>query len=460
MATMVVHPQSPRLLRRQRRRQQRRRQHTSMPLDVTLSIRDVCFRLVAAKQLQQEQEQHSPPPLAMDGGVGSSTDDELHDSTILPCSSPQPPSVPPSPITRHIIGRVRAMKYDIESRRQLLQQQGGGLDDFTVTAGAAGSSGGSGGGIRRHSSASQHQNYRSPVSFFSPSCDDDNHVDDDETTDDDQDLNVISNSMMDNNEGGNVGDYYSVNLRCFTGTLRVYSRSQSPRDFNQMQTSSAIANPNALANATATTRSKATTARTMSATDRDISTLKDGCKDEDEEDDNIEVVLEQNKGFRTSDKEINVDATAELSDELESSSSRRPRSVRFSLPPSKEEGNNDENVLRVSEKYDEDVLPPSPPVTQTSSSSSPSLAPPCSTTGISPQPPKKARMSFLHSPPLFSYASPPRNPAAKAKNIARETSTLLARSSKHVLRQVTLAGKDAYDALNVEDRIGITSSCP
>lgn len=353
------------------------------------------------------------------------------------------------------------MKYEIESRRQLLllqqQQQGaGGVDDFTVTGG---------GGIRRHSSASQHQNYRSPVSFFSPNCDDDNYVDDDETTENDEDLIVIGNSMMDNNNDGNVGDYYSVNLRSFTGTLRVYSRSQLSRDCNDMSSSSNPIIAFANANSTATTRSTATIptiSKSMAATDTSSSTLNDGHIDEDDNDDNnIEIVLDQNRGILTTDKGTDTDATilldgrdAELSEELESSSSRRRRSVRFSLPPS----SNDDNILRVSEKDDEDVLLPPPPVTQTSSSSSPTPAPPCSTTGISPQPPKKSRMSFLHSPPLFSYASPPRNPAAKAKNIARETSTLLARSSKHVLRQVTLAGKDAYDALNVEDRIGMASS--
>lgn len=60
--------------------------------------------------------------------------------------------------------------------------------------------------------------------------------------------------------------------------------------------------------------------------------------------------------------------------------------------------------------------------------------------------PSPATDEKLLSPPLSSLTSPPRVMEATAK-IARETSSALARSSKLALKQIVLAGKDAYDKL-------------
>ena len=73
-----------------------------------------------------------------------------------------------------------------------------------------------------------------------------------------------------------------------------------------------------------------------------------------------------------------------------------------------------------------------------------------------PQPmePQKAKSKHFFSSPPRTFSSPPRAAVATAKasmNIARETSSLLSRSSKHVLKQITLAGKDVYDVLNGGD---------
>ncbi len=353
------------------------------------------------------------------------------------------------------------MKYEIESRRQLLQRQQQGREDCVLFAG--------GSSIRRHSSASQHhqRNYPSSpaLSFSSPNnCDDDdddNHVDNDDNFDNEYNGGVAvdenNNSdgiSMDNGDDDDGNYFYNVNLRSFTGTLRVYSRSQAPtqtpRGCNQGMQSSAIAKQNI------------TTQLTASSIPTNSKTTPTQCIDDDDDyvnNNNIEVVLEQEeRGVHTSNKG-NDDNNDD--DEFENASRRQRRSVQFSLPPGKvEEAHH--SVIHASTKNGVDALlsppPPPPPSYQSSTSYYPSPTPSsCSSPQQQSQhpPPKKPRMSFLHSPPLFSYASPPRNPTAKAKTIARETSTLLARSSKHVLRQVTLAGKDAYDiVLNGEDRIG------
>lgn len=81
------------------------------------------------------------------------------------------------------------------------------------------------------------------------------------------------------------------------------------------------------------------------------------------------------------------------------------------------------------------------------------------TTGQSPQlvmqQPHQSRSKHFFSSPQTTFSSPPRAAKATAKasmDIARETSALLARSSKHVLKQITLAGGDAvasvYDVLH------------
>lgn len=64
---------------------------------------------------------------------------------------------------------------------------------------------------------------------------------------------------------------------------------------------------------------------------------------------------------------------------------------------------------------------------------------------------------FFSSPPTCrrTFTSPPKaggmGMTSLAKNTLRETSTKLAKSSKHVLKQVTLAGKDVYDVLSNGD---------
>ena len=450
-----------------------------VPLDVTMSIGDVCFRLVAAKQ----HRQHSPPTLNNDGNdvVAVGDDGGNSNEQLLPGDSllqPPPsslPSVPQSPVTRHIVGRVRAMKYEIESRRQLLVLPGGGEDCASTAAG------GNGGSIRRHSSASLHQGSHRPLpvsSFFPPNnCnDDDSYSDHDDDTDteaeDGAPSNVNNNDVICMENNSDDGNYYTINLRSFTGTLRVYLRSQSSTTMNHnMQSSARNAKQNATIISAASIPSTTNNIRNTIPEKTSISTMNDGCTDDDnddENDNNIEIVLEQDGGNQTSTTNgtvnehetivssflVNNGRDAESSDEVcNTASSRRRRSVRFSLPPGKEgdgaDTDDSTSILHASNKANDDALPPSPPPLpppQPPSLSSPYPSP-------SPQPPNKkpggARRSFLHSPPFFSYASPPRGnnhtASAKAKNIARETSTLLARSSKHVLRQVTLAGKDAYD---------------
>jgi hypothetical protein len=353
------------------------------------------------------------------------------------------------------------MKYEIESRRQLLlqrqQQQVVGEEYFIVGNGAIAAGSGGGSSIRRHSSASQqHQSRYHPsspaLSFFSPNdCDDNDDDNDYENFENDEynngSVGAVDDENNNSNDDNDASNYYSVNLRSFTGTLRVCSRSSQaplpppPRGWNQGMLSSAIAKQNATTQLTAS--SIPTTSKTTSTK------CIDNDDDDDDDDinnnnnDNIEVVLEQEER------------------------GQRRRSVRFSLPPGKEEKEARHSVIHASTKNDEDVLtspPPPPPPSYLSSTSYYPSPTPSSGSSVQQQqqqqqpPPKKPRISFLHSPPLFSYASPPRNPTAKAKTIARETSTFLARSSKHVLRQVTLAGKDAYDiVLNGEDRLGGSS---
>ena len=377
------------------------------------------------------------------------------------------------------------MKYEIESRRQLLQrqrqqQQVVGEEYFIVGNGGAATSSGGGGSIRRHSSASQHHqsSYHHPsspaLSFFSPNnCDDndDDNDDDDENFENDEYNNggvgAVDDENNNSNDDNDASNYYSVNLRSFTGTLRVYSRSSQapphqapslpppspppPRGWNQGMLSSAIVKQNATTQLTASSIPKTSKIASSKCIDND-----DDDDDEDDINNNIEVVL---KGVHTSSKGNDNDDDG---DEFENASRCQQRpSVRFSLPPGKEEEAH-HSVIQASTKNDEDarISPPPPPPPPSYLSSTSYYPSPTPSSGSSlqqqqqQQPPhKKPRMSFLHSPPLFSYASPPRNPTAKAKTIARETSTFLARSSKHVLRQVTLAGKDAYDiVLHGEDR--------
>ncbi|KAL9186896.1 hypothetical protein ACHAXT_010616 [Thalassiosira profunda] len=60
-------------------------------------------------------------------------------------------------------------------------------------------------------------------------------------------------------------------------------------------------------------------------------------------------------------------------------------------------------------------------------------------------PPKKRKSGYFFASPPTTFPSPPR---AAVASLARETSSMVKKSGKHILRQITLAGKDAYDVLN------------
>lgn len=115
------------------------------------------------------------------------------------------------------------------------------------------------------------------------------------------------------------------------------------------------------------------------------------------------------------------------------------RSIHFSLPNNKDmnssgksSDNNDNSLIRKEEDKDHTMTPSKKQILN----SSPVF-----------QKQSKTTKSTLSPPSLSVLSSPPQVLQATAK-IARETSSALARSSKFALKQIALAGKDAFDKLN------------